>query len=140
MGDNSVVYLIHAESPYQHGRSKPVQHYIGTAENLDARIAEHQTTNWERLDDSPSQDGADYSGDKPHRGKKTGSGALLLGVFNRFGIGWRVVRTWPGGRKEERHLKRQKHAWRHCPECRKTRRVPSGTHPNRRKNGSPSTR
>ncbi len=125
-GDNSVVYLVHADRPYQRGRSKPIQHYIGTADNLDTRIEEHRKTTWTRLDE------IDWSGGKPHSGKVTGSGALILGLFNGLGITWHVVRTWPGGRKLERHLKRQKHAWRHCPECRAVRKRTDGKRKSRK--------
>lgn len=39
-------------------------------------------------------------------------------VVTERGIGWDLSRTWPGGRQEERRLKRQKHSPRLCPLCR----------------------
>lgn len=73
---------------------KGVRHYVGYADNLDSRI-------------------------KCHRASR---GARLIQVINLAGIEWEVVKTWPDGdRTFERHIKNQKHHWRHCPVCRKLR-------------------
>lgn len=41
----------------------------------------------------------------------------LIEVIQGAGIGWRVVRTWTGGRDRERALKVQGGAARRCPAC-----------------------
>jgi predicted GIY-YIG superfamily endonuclease len=72
------------------------RHYIGWADNLDARLAEH----------------------------RAGRGARLLAACGREGIGWAVVRTWAGvTRSTERSLKNRKQAWSLCPMCRAERGV-----------------
>jgi predicted GIY-YIG superfamily endonuclease len=100
------VYLIHLDQPL--GQPQPdearrerglpdrkreyrphAQHYIGTADDLTARINEH----------------------------RSGQGARFLSVANSAGIDWRVVRTWKGGRQLERKLKRRHDAPRLCPVC-----------------------
>ena len=60
-----------------------------------------------------------YAGDVEERLKRHGTsgGSKLLHVINQKGIGYKVVRTWEGGRQEERQLKRQKNAARYCPIC-----------------------
>ena len=71
--------------------SNHAQHYIGYAEDVDERVARH----------------------------RAGNGARLMQIAAERGIGFEVVRIWPDGdRSFERHLKNQKHAWRHCPVCR----------------------
>ena len=48
-----------------------------------------------------------------------GQGARLLAVCKREGIGFRIVRTWPGVEKSfERALKKQRCAPKLCPVCR----------------------
>ncbi|WP_067590385.1 hypothetical protein [Nocardia terpenica] len=64
-------------------------HYTGTATDLDARLADHTS----------------------------GRGARLMEVVTAAGIGFRLARTWVGGRARERQLKREGGASRHCPEC-----------------------
>jgi predicted GIY-YIG superfamily endonuclease len=64
-----LVYLIHFARPYQHAR-----HYVGSTDNLDARLADHAA----------------------------GRGARLMEVVTQAGIEWSCVRTWEGGRTEER--------------------------------------
>jgi predicted GIY-YIG superfamily endonuclease len=72
---------------------KHAKHYLGWAKVLRVRIAEHQQ----------------------------GTGARLMAVIVAAGIGWEVVRTWPGATREhERRLKRQGGLSRHCPICRAT--------------------
>jgi len=56
---------------------KHARHYLGSAKDLDARVEHH----------------------------RRGTGAHLLRVVNQAGIGWRVVRTWPGGRELEHRFK-----------------------------------
>ena len=70
------------------------QHYMGITTNLPARLTDHQK----------------------------GNGARLMAAITQAGIGFQVVQTWEGDRTMERHLKRQKHHWRHCPVCRAARR------------------
>jgi predicted GIY-YIG superfamily endonuclease len=65
------------------------RHYIGWTTDLDARLAAHAL----------------------------GRGARLVEVINAAGIGWRLARTWPGGRKRERQLKKQGGASGCCPCC-----------------------
>jgi len=84
------VYLLHFDSKI----ANHAQHYIGYAEDVDTRVAEHRSN----------------------------PGARLMQVAKERGIGFEVVRVWPDGdRNFERRLKNQKHAWRHCPICRATR-------------------
>ena len=65
-------------------------HYLGLAEDVDARMVEH----------------------------RAGRGARILAARRAQGIGFEVVRTWAGvDRSFERRLKRQHNAWRHCPRC-----------------------
>ena len=79
------VYLIHFDTPYKHAR-----HYLGSADDVEARLAQH----------------------------RSGNGARLMEVVGKAGISWRLARTWDGGRDQERRLKRQKHGPRLCPICR----------------------
>jgi hypothetical protein len=78
------VYLLHFSQPYRHAR-----HYLGSAADLEARIARH----------------------------RAGAGARLIEVITIAGIGFVVARTWPGGKQEERRLKSQKNGARLCPIC-----------------------
>jgi predicted GIY-YIG superfamily endonuclease len=48
---------------------------------------------------------------------RAGKGARMLAAANRLGIGYDVVRTWPGGRDVERRIKAQRNAPRLCPAC-----------------------
>jgi len=68
---------------------KHARHYLGWADRLDARLAHH----------------------------RTGNGARLMAAVATAGIGWEVVRTWPGDRTWERRLKRGKNAPQICPVC-----------------------
>lgn len=70
---------------------KHAQHYLGWAKDLGHRIEQH----------------------------RTGRGSRLMQVVTEAGIVWSVVKTWTGGRKLERELKRQKHGPRLCPVCNK---------------------
>jgi len=81
------VYLLHFDSPISEHHT--CQHYIGFAECLQQRIAQH----------------------------RRGDGARLTQVAKERGIGFRVVRVWEGDRKLERSLKNRKHASHFCPVC-----------------------
>jgi predicted GIY-YIG superfamily endonuclease len=71
---------------------KGVMHYLGYSSNLPKRLKDH----------------------------RAGRGARLIEVINDAGIDYEVVRVWPeGDRTFERHIKNQKHHWKHCPICRK---------------------
>jgi predicted GIY-YIG superfamily endonuclease len=48
-----------------------------------------------------------------------GRGARLLTVIHEAGITWELARTWRGGWKQERKLKRQKNGVRLCPICKR---------------------
>lgn len=64
---------------------------------------------------------------------RRGAGARMLAAVAAAGIAFDVVRTWPGGRTEERRLKRMRMAPRLCPTCRanpgREKRAPSGSWP-----------
>jgi predicted GIY-YIG superfamily endonuclease len=77
------------------------RHYIGCTKDLAARLAAHAR----------------------------GQGARLLAVVRAAGIGWRLARTWPGGRDRERQIKRQGGASRHCPLCGVRPRIPEAPSP-----------
>jgi predicted GIY-YIG superfamily endonuclease len=88
----NTVYLIHAERGIacRKGAGKSfAQHYLGSTSDLESRLAEHAS----------------------------GQGSPLIDAWNRLGIGWSVSRTWRGGRKLERKLKRRKNARGLCPAC-----------------------
>jgi predicted GIY-YIG superfamily endonuclease len=79
------VYLLHFDRPYRHAR-----HYLGWAQDVQARLALHAC----------------------------GRGARLLQVVRDAGIAWTLARTWPGTpRWRERQLKAQGGASRRCPLC-----------------------
>jgi predicted GIY-YIG superfamily endonuclease len=85
-----VVYLVHLDQRL--GSDHPngsAGHYLGTTINLDRRLETH----------------------------REGRGARILAAANQRGIAYDVVRTWPGGRDEERRLKRQHNAPKMCPRC-----------------------
>jgi len=65
------------------------QHYLGSAWCVENRCREHAA----------------------------GRGARLMQVVSEAGIPWRVVRTWPGGRCQERELKRRHNSRELCPVC-----------------------
>lgn len=84
------LYLLHFDRPIADGF--PCQHYLGfTNDKLAGRLLDHAN----------------------------GRGARLTQVARERGIGWTLVRTWPGAtRSDERHLKRRKYGSRLCPLCR----------------------
>lgn len=63
------------------------QHYLGHSQNLPQRLESH----------------------------RAGLGARILAAANERGIGYTVVRTWPGGRDEERRLKALHNSPKLCP-------------------------
>ena len=83
-----VIYLLHFDRPFGHAR-----HYMGSAVELERRLADH----------------------------RNGNGARLMFWVAQAGIGWRLARTWKGCRGRERQLKQHGHA-RHCPICNPPRR------------------
>jgi predicted GIY-YIG superfamily endonuclease len=90
------VYLLHFDRAYVGTRRNPAaqrtqiaQHYLGYAGDVAARIERH----------------------------RSGQGARLIEVITQAGIAFTLAATWPGGRAEERRLKRQHHAARLCPIC-----------------------
>ena len=88
---SETVYLLHFDGKLGNPTNPlaMAQHYIGTARDLDTRIAEH----------------------------KAGSGAAITAAAVQRGIGFDVARTWTGGRQLERQLKRRKEGPRLCPRC-----------------------
>ena len=88
-----IIYLVHFDEPIgnRENRRGQAQHYIGHAVDLAERLAEHAN----------------------------GNGARIMAAVVAYGIGWKVVRTWKGGRKEERKLKNRKKARKICPICKK---------------------
>jgi hypothetical protein len=85
-----VVYLVHLQTKL--GSAHPrggAGHYLGTTIDLDRRLAQH----------------------------RDGTGARMLAAAVERGIGFDVVRTWPGGRDKERALKRLRNSPRLCPRC-----------------------
>ena len=95
----TTTYLLHFDRPLargtraRDGRPLTAGHYLGSAADLDARLAEH----------------------------RAGQGARLTAVIHARGIGFTLARTWDGGRDVERRLKRRKEAPRLCPLCRQVR-------------------
>lgn len=82
-------YLLHFRQPISPAHT--AQHYLGWAEDIERRIAEH----------------------------RAGRGARLTQVAKERGIDFVVVRTWEGDRSLERKLKSRKEAPRLCPICRR---------------------
>jgi predicted GIY-YIG superfamily endonuclease len=74
---------------------KHAKHYCGWARDLPARLADHAA----------------------------GRGPRLMAVIAAAGIGWRLARTWSGGRTLERRIKDQGSLARHCPLCGVTPRL-----------------
>ncbi len=97
------VYLIHFERNYRHAR-----HYLGVASDLEVRLEQHK------------------------RGRKAG-GARLMEVIKDAGIGWRVARTWQGGRDLERRLKGWHNGSRLCPICKAEARASRMCAPQKRR-------
>lgn len=96
MDHTSTVYLLHFIEGLprgvhpKSGRTVLTRHYLGSTENLPARLQAHAN----------------------------GRGARLMEVVTERGIDWDLARTWNGGRDLERRLKARKGAPRLCPVCR----------------------
>lgn len=108
------VYLIHI-----HGKiGGHAQHYIGKAEDLDTRIAQHRETTWERFTEPRTI--VNWKGEtRPKAGERHGPGATLLGVANSEGFPWELARVWldddPDAR--EKRIKGTNHLNYYCPIC-----------------------
>lgn len=92
----TTVYLIHFDRAFKHAR-----HYLGSTNDLAARLADHEK----------------------------GAGARLMAVIAAAGIPWQLARTWSGGRQLERQLKRHGGATRLCPICTPGNRRAQQLHP-----------
>jgi predicted GIY-YIG superfamily endonuclease len=90
----STVYLLHFTEPIS--ALHTAQHYLGSTDSLDRRIAEH----------------------------RAGTGARLPAVARERGISFMIARTWPGGRTVERRLKRLKNGPKLCGICSPVPRLP----------------
>jgi predicted GIY-YIG superfamily endonuclease len=80
------LYLLCYDMPHPHGTSR---HYLGSAKDLDTRIAQH----------------------------RSGRGAAFTAEMKRLGIPFDVVRVWDGTRDDERAMKLSHHHDRYCPRC-----------------------
>lgn len=89
----TTVYLLHFDAPVGNERHQ-ARHYLGSTADLPGRLADH----------------------------RAGRSARLLEVLHQLGIGFECVRTWEGGRREERRLKNRKNARHLCPVCREAAR------------------
>lgn len=94
------VYLVHFEraigdTSNPHGSA---QHYLGCAEDVEARLKEH----------------------------RAGNGAKILAHVARMGIAFWVVRTWEGGHELEKRLKAWHASPYLCPICTEERRNGNG--------------
>jgi hypothetical protein len=90
-GDEGLVYELHFDQPIGDPENPKgwAQHYIGHTTDLDRRMGEH----------------------------RRGSDAAIMRAVGEAGIGWHVVRTWPGTRDTERQIKLLRSGRRLCPEC-----------------------
>jgi hypothetical protein len=96
------VYLLHFEQPIGNPDKAKGQarHYLGWTSDLPARVASHTSRT------------------RPMPG--CGTVAKIVAYVQREGIGFRVARTWVGGRGLERRLKNRRNAPRLCPLCKET--------------------
>ncbi len=84
---HGTIYLLHFDRPVSTAHT--CQHYLGWCLDLDARLSAH----------------------------RAGRGSRLTQIAVERGIGFEVVRTWPGDRTLERRLKNRKESPRLCPLC-----------------------
>lgn len=95
MGRTTTIYLLHFEPPYrvpigETGRVKTAGHYLGsTGSGVEHRLTEHLT----------------------------GKGSPLVRAAVLAGSEVSIAATWPGGRADERKVKRQHNHARRCPIC-----------------------
>lgn len=85
------IYLIHFDKPIgdmSNPRSQAL-HYLGWTKDLGKRLDRHSI----------------------------GRGSAIMRAVMNSGVGWKVVKTWPGTRDEERRMKNQKNSKRYCPSC-----------------------
>ena len=124
----SLVYLLHFESLYQHTR-----HYIGSTNDLERRLQEHrrkhpnfvyQGKQYRRYSTMLKALAQDYSAQELETQKfdllrqaRRDHGVPLLMAINRAKIPWQVAQVWQADRGFEFYLKRRKHASRFCPIC-----------------------
>lgn len=85
--ERTYVYLLHFEHPISEHHT--AQHYLGFAENLPARIAQH----------------------------RHGTGSRFCAVAKERHIEFKVARIWEGNRHLERSLKNRKKSNYLCPIC-----------------------
>lgn len=96
MGYTSTIYLLHFEPAYTApigatDRVKRAQHYLGSTDrDPQERLAEHVA----------------------------GQGSPLVRAAVLAGCDVQLAATWPGGRVEERRIKRAHNHARRCPICR----------------------
>ena len=94
----NTVYLLHFSSPIAPGQHT-AQHYMGSAADVDARLAEHAN----------------------------GTGSRLCQVARERGNSFVLVRTWTvadgTGRQLERKLKNQKNSPKLCPICQAQKQI-----------------
>lgn len=99
MGRTSTIYLLHFTPPYRApigttGRVKIAGHYLGsTAGTVADRLATHLA----------------------------GQGSPLVRAAVAAGCTVEVAASWPGGRNEEKRIKRSRHHARLCPLCQEGR-------------------
>jgi putative endonuclease len=98
--EEGTVYLLCFNEPIgnpdtPHGTAR---HYVGWTSNLEVRIAAHTANLY------------------PQEG--SGWVARIVAHVQRQGIGFELVRTWPGGYTLEKQIKSWKNAPRLCPNCR----------------------
>lgn len=92
--NETITYLLHFDRPLGNAASVQgwAQHYVGTAADLEQRLAAHADPG--RCD------------------------VKLLRAAHAAGIGWQLARTWPGGRAQEARIKNAHGGHRHrCPVC-----------------------
>lgn len=101
---DSVVYLLHFDTPYKHAK-----HYLGfveTGEGLQARLTRHAK----------------------------GQGARLMEIVSGAGIGFKLARSWQNATRDfERKLKNRKETPQLCPICnpdamQRAKELPSTNH------------
>jgi predicted GIY-YIG superfamily endonuclease len=81
----TTVYLLH----FSDKLANHAQHYVGSTNDLDARLAAHAS----------------------------GAGAAIMAAVKRAGLTFICARTWAGDRQLERRIKRYAKATALCPIC-----------------------
>jgi hypothetical protein len=105
----ATLYLLHFDKPLPQPHNKRgvcARHYLGIADDLDARLAEHAH----------------------------GNGSKLCAALKARGGGFALVRTWENvTRAHELELKRQRNNPRLCPQCSKRANQKAVLHGNNEK-------